>query len=124
MTSMPDDADVYGVEVAKLQSGVTVDGDGVLYGTLHYVTDYAGFSSDSEEQKGNFVALRVTAPSDATVKYQSSTGKSGTFAPDDRLMVWRVANNEATLTITVERREETASITCKASGLTLEQATG
>ena len=47
-----------------MQEGVTVS-DGVIGGTLHYVTGYTGFSGLPEEQEGNYLALYAEAE-DAT----------------------------------------------------------
>ena len=114
---MPPDAEVYGMEVNKLQSGITVDSDNVLHGVLHYVDGYEGYATGAS---GNFVALRLTAPSGATVKYTSEAVKDGVLKSDDRLMVWKVSSKESTLTITVEQGDQHASTTYKATGLTLE----
>ena len=119
ITFSPSDANTYGKKVSELQSGITVDSDGTLYGTLHYVTGYKGFDSKTAAlQKGNFLAMEIDAPADATVKYQSSTGSGGekTMKNPDRTLVWRVQDNDATMTITVDDEKQTYN----AKGLTLE----
>lgn len=119
MTSMPDDANVYGMEVSKLQSGVTVDSENILHGALHYVKNYDGYAKGAE---GNFVALRLTAPADAEVTYKTDAVPNGKLTPDDRLMVWKVPSTDKSLSITVKRGEETVTTEYKASGLILEPA--
>ena len=114
---MPSDAKVYGVEVKTLQSNVTVDGDNVLHGTLHYVKDYDGYAKGAE---GNFVAMRLAAAPDAEVTYKTDAVPNGKLAPDDRLLVWRVPSTDKTLTVTVKHGEASSTVEYKASGLTLE----
>ena len=121
MTFSPSDANTYGKKVDELQSGITVGSDGTLYGTLHYVTGYKGFDSKNAAlQKGNFLAMEIDAPADSTVKYQSSTSGKGeqTMKPNARTLVWRVQDNDATMTITVDEEKQTYN----AKGLTLEKA--
>lgn len=43
-----------------MQSNITVANDKIT-GTLHYVTDYTGFSGDPAEQNGNFLALNLSS---------------------------------------------------------------
>lgn len=50
---------VLGKEVSDLQSNVTVDGTAIS-GTLNYVTDYTQFSSQTELQSGNYLALKFS----------------------------------------------------------------
>ena len=124
MTFSPSDANTYGKKVDELQSGITVGSDGTLYGTLHYVTGYKGFDSKNAAlQKGNFLAMEIDATAEETVKYTSSTSGKGeqTMKPNDRTLVWRVQDNDATMTIKIEG-DETREQTYKAKGLTLEKA--
>lgn len=43
-------------DVSDLQSDIVIDGHDIS-GTLNYVDDFTGFSSDPELQKGHFIAL-------------------------------------------------------------------
>lgn len=54
-----DQSEVFGKLVSELQSDVAITSTGVT-GTLAYVTDYTGFSSDPELQSGNFIALKIS----------------------------------------------------------------
>lgn len=121
ITFSPSDANTYGKKVSELQSGITVDSEGVLYGTLHYVTGYTKFDSKHpENQKGNFLAMDIDATAEETVKTSSSTSPAEqTLKPNDRSLVWKVAGNDATLTIKVEG-DNPREQTYKAKGLTLE----
>lgn len=47
---------VFEKNVSDLQADVAVVGNQVT-GTLHYVTDFTGFSGDPELQEGNYLAL-------------------------------------------------------------------
>lgn len=51
-----DSVDLLGKKASDLQSDVFVV-DGVVYGTLKYVTGFTGFSSSPAEQKGHYIAL-------------------------------------------------------------------
>ena len=49
--------------MAELQSDVLVT-DESISGTLHYVSDYTGFSGSPELQSGNYLALRFNSNAD------------------------------------------------------------
>lgn len=66
-----------GKSVSDLQSGVAVN-DTFISGTLKYVTGYTGFSSDPEEQEGNYLALKFTATEGATTSIFLTNGKMTT----------------------------------------------
>lgn len=117
---MPSGAKTYGMEVSKLQSGVRADSDGVLHGTLHYVKGFSGFSSAPDEQNGNYLAMNIQPRIKGTTKFKSSTGAEKTLPEDDNVLVWRVKDNNATMTIRTEGEGETGETVLKASGLTLE----
>lgn len=86
------------------------------------MTGYTGFDSTHPDlQKGNFLAMKIDATPEQTVKYQSSTSGTGeqTLDPSDRTIVWMVKDNDASITIKVDGDEPREGI-YKASGLTLE----
>lgn len=60
VTIAPEDSDteLLGKYASALQSDVAI-GDGLVTGTLKYVTGYTGFSGDTAEQSGNYLAMRV-----------------------------------------------------------------
>ncbi len=117
------DTELYGKKVSDLQSGVTADRDGVLHGTLHYVKGYMEFSSAPENQNGNYLAMNINATEDEEVKYESSTSGAGeqTMPKGDRVLVWKVKNPEATMTISVTGGKKARKQVYKASGLKLEK---
>lgn len=51
-----DSVDLFGKKASDLQEGIFID-DGKVYGTIKYVKDYTGFSSNPDEQQGYYVAL-------------------------------------------------------------------
>lgn len=116
MTSLPADGKVLGMEVNKLQSNVTVDSDNVFSGTLHFVADFESYDKGA---KGNFLAAKIVAPSDAEVKITTGAAKDKPL-DESREIVWKVASNEDTLKVTVEKNGEKAEKTYSAAGLTLE----
>lgn len=112
---MPDDTIQYGKRVGDLQSGITVDRERNLHGTLFFVKDYKEFNpTDTAEQSGNYVAMRLPDGPEVEI---SSGGKSKSLPPEDRDLVWRVKDNSSTLTVKTPEREETYS----ASGLELQK---
>ena len=66
------------------------------------------------EQSGNYIAMQL--PDTETCEITSASGTKS-LPKDDRQLVWRVKNQDATLKVKTEEREETY----RASGLTLEQ---
>lgn len=50
--------DLLGKHASDLQKDIVVSANNIL-GTLKYVTDYTGFSSDTELQEGNYLAIKV-----------------------------------------------------------------
>ena len=83
--------DLLGKVVGDLQKDIVVGVDKIT-GTSKYVTGYTGFSGDTEEQSGNYLALHASVPdvSDVTIKTCVST-KSGVQTMDpDGLLVHRI----------------------------------
>lgn len=64
-----------------------------IVGTLKYVTGYTGFSSVSEEQSGNYLALKfdtnVEEPDSITVELVGGT-KGPVTLDEDRMHVMRI----------------------------------
>ena len=59
--------ELYGKAVTALQEDMSLVGN-TVYGKSKYVTGYTGFSGDTDEQQGNYLAFNVTAVTGATVK--------------------------------------------------------
>ena len=110
--------------VSELQSNVAVGTDAIT-GTLKYVTDYTGFSSDPALQEGNFLALKFTAPDGSPTTVEIVGGTSCPVALDsDMNWVGRIANKD-TQTIRVICTPTSGSAITKTfslTGLTLNAA--
>lgn len=112
---LPGDTVQYGKKVSELQSGITIDKDRVLHGVSHFVKDYEEFNpGNPAEQSGNYIAMQL--PDTETCEITTSTSGTKSLPKDDRQLVWRVKDQDATLKVKTEEREETYS----AAGLTLE----
>ena len=108
-----------GKTAADLQENVAISGREIT-GTL--VTDYTGFSSATDEQSGNYLALHVTQePEDATVTVELIGGKNGAVElDDDGLIVLKIADTaKQSVKVTVTNGEDTATKTYSLKGLTL-----
>lgn len=86
--------DLLGKDCADLQENVSVS-NGVISGTLHYVTGYTGFSGNAELQEGNYVALKFSGAADRVrVKMDPSyAGGNWTTLDPDRINIFRVHDN-------------------------------
>lgn len=66
--------DLLGLTCQDLQNGISVVNDRVT-GHLNYVTEYTGFSGNTEEQEGNYLVLKASVPDTTgvtlTVNYSS-----------------------------------------------------
>lgn len=115
---------ILGKSVADLQTNVIVN-DGFITGTLKYVSDYTGYSGDTEEQKGNFLALKLSDTTGATSTCELINGPLGrpiTF-DSDRQVVVRVTNKATQkIRITSTLNGETVSKTYSLSSLKLVSA--
>ena len=54
------DYDLLGKKVGDLQEDVAFKDEFNVLGTLHYVSDYTGFSGNPDEQHGHYVAFHVS----------------------------------------------------------------
>ena len=101
--------DLLGKTANDLQSNIVV-GETDIQGTLNYVTDYTGFSSVSEDQEGNYLALKIEAKKNDTdiekVSVTLSDSQSEVFLDADKLHVVRLVNKDQTLTIKAYENEE------------------
>ncbi len=114
--------DLLGKSVTDLQSNIAIANNAIT-GTLLYVDDYTGFSDDPAEQVGNYLALHVNAPEDATVTVEVVGGISGAVTLDnDRIIVDRIASTsqkiKVVMTLDGRQREQIYSLT----GLTLNES--
>lgn len=93
-----------------------------ITGTLHWVTGYTKFSSDTAQQQGNFLAMKVTAAEGATVKFKlvGGTSPEKTLPADDHQIIWRITATTQKPHLEVTQKEKTSTVEYDLSGLTLE----
>lgn len=106
---------------SDLQTGVTISGD-VISGQLKYVSGYTGFSGNSAEQEGNYLALKVetdNAEDVITVELLGGTVGHPVTLDSDRNIVLRIANTTQRVKVVVNG---TATKTYELTGLELAEA--
>lgn len=120
----PEDGEavLFGKAVNELQSDMVVADDEVI-GTLKYVNGYVDFSSNTSEQSGNYLALKIEAePAEAETVVELVGGTKGPVALDDDMNIVLLIKNKDTQSIKVTTTHNGESITkiYGLSGLTLE----
>ena len=91
----------YGKMVSELQTHVTVFQNEIA-GVLNYVTGYTGFSGDSDEQSGNYLALKFAIPEGASATVQLIGGVNGPASlGSDDYCVFRVTSNTQVIRVVV-----------------------
>lgn len=97
--------------------------NGVISGTLNYVTDYTGFSGDVALQSGNYLVLKCTTedPSDTiTVELIGGIVGHPVTLDEDRNIVLRITDKDLQSVEVKATNGETSTTTAYAlSGLTL-----
>ena len=120
----PEDGEavLFGKAVNESQSDMVVADDEVT-GTLKYVNGYVDFSSNTSEQSGNYLALKIEAePAEAETVVELVGGTKGPVALDDDMNIVLLIKNKDTQSIKVTTTHNGESITkiYGLSGLTLE----
>lgn len=98
LTTVPaqdSDGELFGKLASELQNDIEIEGNSIS-GTLNYVTDYTQFSSKTEEQEGNYLAIKCTAIPGATITVELINGTLGhpvTLDPDG-LIVLRITDKD------------------------------
>ena len=90
---------------------------------MKHVTGYTGFSSNTSEQEGNYLALKVDADSeDAIVTVELVGGTKGPVTLDDDMNIVLLIKNKDTqsIKVTTTHNRESVTKTYGLSGLTLE----
>ena len=117
--------DLLGKSVTDLQSNIAIGSDSIS-GTLKYVTGYTGFSGNTEEQSGNYLALKCDGlPEADEVTFELVGGTVGhpVTLDSDRLIVVRITDIENQyIVVTATKGGTTMSKTLYLTGLTLETA--
>lgn len=89
-----------------MQQNVSVGKTGIT-GTLKYVEDYTGFSSDPELQSGNFLAVHFEVPNAEDVKI-TVTVTNPSVLDEDGCIVLRIADKDLqTVTVVAEADGQT-----------------
>lgn len=114
--------DLLGKSASDLQSGISIV-NGVINGTLNYVTGYTGFSGDVSEQSGNYLALRIDTDEDVdsiTVELIGGTLGHPVTLDSDRLIVIRITDTDTqSIKVVVNKNGLSQSKTYELTGLTL-----
>lgn len=112
-----------GKSVNDLQTDVVVSDDAIT-GTLHYITDYTGYSDQPEEQTGNYLALKFDSyPEDAEIKLELVGSGRPEKIMKSRDVVIRVTNKDSEkvkFTVSHASVDEPVVKIYSLTGLTLE----
>ena len=107
----------------SLQENIVI-GESEITGTLKHVTGYTGFSSNTSEQEGNYLALKVDADSeDAVATVELVGGTKGPVTLDDDMNIVLLIKNKDTQSIKVtvdDGENSTSERLIGITGLTLE----
>ena len=90
---------------------------------MKHVTGYTGFSSNTSEQEGNYLALKVDADSeDAVATVELVGGTKGPVTLDDDMNIVLLIKNKDTqsIKVTVDNGENSTTKIYGLIGLTLE----
>lgn len=105
-----------------MQSNVVV-GETSITGTLKYVTGYTEFSSETSEQSGNYLVLKLDVdPADAVTTVEVVGGTKGPVTLDSDMNIVLLIRNKDTqsIKVTVTKGKESVVKTYSLTGLTLE----
>ena len=90
---------------------------------MKHVTGYTGFSSNTSEQEGNYLALKIEAePAEAETVVELVGGTKGPVTLDDDMNIVLLIKNKDTqsIKVTVDDGKDSATKTYGLIGLTLE----
>ena len=110
METPRDEEMVLGKSVSDLQTGVSI-ADTRVSGTLNYVDNFEKFNeADIEEQKGNFLAIKVKEATEgkivtAKISGTGTKGKSVTL-DSDGILISRISDNDNKITLSIEDKEK------------------
>ena len=112
---------LFGKNVSDLQANVVVSEDSIS-GTLKYVTGYTGFSSVADDQKGNYLALKVDADPGSVTTVEVVNGTKGPVTLDEDMNIVLKIKNKDTQSVRVitTKGDETVTKEYSLTGLTLE----
>ena len=132
-TDIADNLELLGKVISDLQSDIVFSDDSVagtedaISGTLKYVEDYTGFSSDAAYQSGHYLALHfdIAENTDNTVTVEIIGGdKPAVTLDSDGIFIGFIKNTNQKIKV-VAKSEGKADVTkiYNLTGLTLESNT-
>ena len=93
-SNISNSVDLFGKTVNDLQTGVTIGEDSIT-GTLLYVDDYTGFSSDPAMQSGNYIVIHCEVNDTTPITVEVVNGVSGPVTlDDDGIAVLKIADKD------------------------------
>lgn len=122
ITAYTGDEDLFGKTASDLQEDIVI-GENAITGTLKYVADYSGFSSDPTLTSGNYIVLHAEVP-DATGVTITATVTNPSTLDSDGIVVLRIADKDTqTITFTASKAGyATVTKTFTLSGLEVANA--
>ena len=127
---VPASLDLFGLHVDDLQSNVAVDKSSMkITGTLNYVTDYTGFSSNPEDQEGNYLVLHADDENADKVVVEILGGTKGPVELDSDRTIVLLIRNKDTQSVKVtsylnDEVKETGTFSLKDLVLAAEEVSG
>ena len=107
--------DLFGKTAGDLQENVVI-GSNSISGTLKYVDDYYGFSSDTSLQYGNYLVIHAESDDDATITVKVTNPVT---LDEDGIAVLRIADKDSqTLTVVANKDGRETTKVYSLSGLT------
>lgn len=120
-TNIDPSMDLFGKSVTDLQSNVSI-ANSAIAGTLKHVTGYTGFSSKTDEQEGNYLALHAVVPGMSDAKITVTVTKPSVL-DEDGTIVLLIKNTAQTVTVKAEKEGyDTVTKVFTLTGLTLQSA--
>lgn len=114
--------DLFGKIVTDFQENVRLSGT-FISGTLKYVDDYSGFSSDTSLRSGNYIVIHAAVPDNDDVTITVKVTNTVTL-DDDGIAVLRIADKSSQTITVVASKDGYESVTrvFKLDRLTCEEA--
>ena len=112
----------YDKQASELQENINISETGEVTGKSKYIKNYTNFSSNGDEQEGNFLAIKIKeATKGNNVTFELSNAKSkGTGTIEDGFLVVRITDKNQT--ITIKRGQESKVLNLEKLELDVESA--
>lgn len=116
---------MFGKPVSDLQSDVVIQ-ESNISGTLKYVTGYTDFSSETDEQSGNYLVLKVDngGNDDVTATVEVVGGEKGPVELDSDMNIVLLikSNTDQSVRVVLSLNGTSVTKTYTLTGLTLSPA--